>query len=161
MAVEQKYKTKHSVAAKKSIPVRIGQVFAFIGVFILIIAVTLFIMLKVICSYGASKNTFVTTVLESGQMKFLASLCLSESEIKEIINGTSLEQVGETNVNEGMISLPNQGGENPSGTDMSKIEVVEIAGLTYKATMMIIQDPSRVSVASVATGPSGPRRAFR
>lgn len=155
MAVEQKQRrsSKLPASAKTSIPVRIGQVFAFIGVFILIIAVTLFIMLKVICSYGASKNTFVTTVLESGQMKFLASLCLSESEIKEIINGTSLEQVGDTNVNEGMISLPQQGGENASNTDMSKIEIVEIAGLTYKATLMIIQDPSRVSVASVAKGP--------
>ena len=155
MAVEQRQKkgSKLPACARTSIPKKIGQVFAFIGVFILIIALTLFIMLKVICAHGASKNTFVTTVLESGQLKFLASLCLSESEIKEIVDGTSLEQVGDTKVNEGMISLPQQGGENAGNTDMSKIEIVEIAGLTYKATLMIIQDPSRVSVASVATGP--------
>lgn len=157
MAYEQRERgSKLPVSARTSIAKRIGQVFAFIGVFILIIAITLFIMLKVICSYGASKNTFVSTVLESGQMKFLASLVLSESEIQDIVNGTKLEEVGDVDINEGLINLPNQNGNGvgSEGVDMSKIEVIEIAGLTYKATLMIIQDPSRVSVTSVATGPN-------
>lgn len=157
MTVEEKEKqaSKLPAAAKTSVPKRIGQFFAFVGVFILIVAVTLFVMLKVICAYGASKNTFVTTVLETGQMKFLASLVLSESEIQEIIDGTKLEAVGDININEGMISLPLQGenGETPEGVDMSSIEIVEIAGLTYKATLMIIQDPSRVAVACTASAP--------
>lgn len=153
MAVKQKEKraSKLPAAARTSVPKRIGQVFAFIGVFVLIIAITLFLMLKIICAYGASKNTFATTVLESGQMKFLASLVLSESEIKEIIDKTSLEQVGDETVNEGMITLP-QFSENSSGESSGSIEIIDIAGLTYKATLMIIQDPSRVSIASVAKG---------
>ncbi len=129
-----------------------GRVFAFIGVFVLIIALTLFIMLKIICAYGSSKNTFVTTVLESGQMKFLASLVLSKDEIQEIVDKTSLEDVGDTNINEGMITLPQLGDDDPENNDLQEIEVVDIAGLTYKATLMIIHDPSRVSVTSVATG---------
>ncbi|MCH5203808.1 MAG: phosphodiester glycosidase family protein [Oscillospiraceae bacterium] len=156
MAVEQKEKkvSKLPAAARISVSKRIGQILAFVGVFILMIALTLFIMLKVICAYGASKNTFVTTVLESGQLKFLASLVLSENEIQEIVDGTKLGDVGDANINEGMISLPQQSlsGETPEGVDMSSIEIIEIAGLTYKATLMIIQDPSRVSVTSVATG---------
>ncbi len=157
MLLKEKYRRTSSVneklpeAAKLSVPKLIGKIFAFIGVFILIIAVTLFIMLKVICSYKASKSTFVTTVLESGQMKFLASLALPKSEIEEIINKTSLEDIGDTNINEGMITLP-QTNENVEGEDMQSIEIIEIAGLTYKATLMIVKDPSRVSIASTALG---------
>ncbi len=128
-----------------------GRVFAFIGVFVLIIVITLFIMLKIICAYGSSKNTFVTTVLESGQMKFLASLVLPKDEIQEIVDKTSLEDVENADINEGMITLP-QFGEDIPESEQNEIEVIDIAGLTYKGTLMIIRDPSRVSVASVATG---------
>ncbi len=130
-----------------------GRIFAFIGVFVLIIALTLYLMLKIICSYGSSKSAFVTTVLESGQMKFLPSLVMSKSEIQEIIDKTSLEDIGDANINEGMITVPNFGDDTPENNEVKNdIEVVDIAGLTYKATLMIIRDPSRVSVASIATG---------
>ncbi len=154
MSVKEKEKRTSKLPAaalKTSVPKKIGQVFAFIGVFLLIIAITLFLMLKIICAYGASKNTFATTVLESGQMKFLASLALSKDEIQEIVDKTSLVQVGDETVNEGMISLPDFSGSS-SGESSKDIEIIDIAGLTYKGTLMIIPDPSRVSVTSVATG---------
>lgn len=157
MAAENNREKKLPAAAfKTSVPKRIGQILAFVGVFILMIALTLFVMLKVICAYGASKTTFITTVLESGQMKFLASLVMSESEIQEIVDGTKLEDIGDVSINEGLITLPRPSidGEKPSEEeiDMSRIEIIEIAGITYKATLMIVQDPSRVSVATTALG---------
>lgn len=143
---------------------RTGQVFAFIGVFILVIALTLYLMLKVICAYGSSRTTLVTTLLESGSMKFLASICVSESEILEIVDGTKLGDVGDVTINEGMIKLPQNIGDNGDNNAVDKddngeaeeipdIEIIEIAGITYKATLMIIRDPSRVSVTSTAYGP--------
>lgn len=138
--------------------VKVGQVFMFVGVFVLITALTLFLMLKVICAYKAPKSTFVTTVLESGSLKFLASLCVSEEEIREIVNAASLEDFGDTTVNEGMITVPQQNvsGENSVTSDDKDderdIEIIDIAGLTYKATLMIVKDPSRVSVATTAYG---------
>ncbi len=133
----------------------IGRIFAFIGVFVIVVALTLFIMLKIICAYGSSKTTLVTTLLESGSLKFLASLCVSQSEIEEIIAGTSLEDIDDTDINEGMITVPNFSDDTTPENNEAKndIEIVDIAGLTYKATLMIIKDPSRVSVATTAYGP--------
>ena len=138
----------------KSAFAAVGKIFAFIGVFVIVVALTLFLMLKIICAYGSSKNTLVTTLLESGSLKFLASICVSESEIEEIIAGTSLEDVGDANINEGMITVPNFSDKTPDNNEVKNdIEIVDIAGLTYKATLMIIKDPSRVSVATTAYGP--------
>ena len=56
----------------------IGKVFSFIAVALGFILITLFLTLFIIC-HGPSKsarNLFVTTVLETGQLKFLASVFL-------------------------------------------------------------------------------------
>lgn len=143
-------------AAARSVAKRIAQVFTFIISFIIVISLTLFGMLKLICSYESSKSTFVTTVLESGSLKFLASLCVSKDEIQKIVNSTSLEELVDSTVNEEMITIPSQDEtteNNGSSDDERDIEIIDIAGLTYKATLMIVKDPSRVSVTTTAYGP--------
>ena len=138
----------------KNIFAGVGKFFAFIGVFVLIIVVTLFGMLKIISAYGSSRNTLVTTLLESGSLKFLASFCASQSEIEEIVAKTSLEAVGDANIDEELITVPQFGEDVPENNEVKKdIEIVDIAGLTYKGTLMIIKDPSRVSVSTTAYGP--------
>ncbi len=128
---------------------------AFLLTFILILAVTLYIMMQIFCRGSqSSRNTFITTVLETGQLKFLASLCLSEEEIAEVVNANSMKKLDESNVNEGLISVDNPvnipGSSENSGSD--EIEVVVIPGLTYTATLMIVPDPSRVSLATISQG---------
>ena len=53
----------------------IGRVLLVVLVTIVMLVGTLFIMIKRICSDSApaARNLFISTVLESGQMKFLAS----------------------------------------------------------------------------------------
>lgn len=133
----------------------IGLVFGYILTFAAILALTLYLMMKLICSGSeASRNTFVTTVLETGQMKFLASLCLSEEEISEIVNQNSLQEMSSDDINEGMITITDKGTEADIGvsdssaqTEEKPIEIINITGLTYKGTLMIVKDPSRVSLA--------------
>ncbi len=131
----------------------IGKALAFLITFIVILAATLFIMMQIFCHGStSSRNTFITTVLETGQLKFLASLCLSDEEIAAVVNANSMKQLADTNVNEGLITLENNtpGSSEDPASDAIEIEV--IPGLTYKATMMIVHDPSRLSLATICAG---------
>ena len=54
----------------------IGKFFGFIGVFLAVLLVTLYGTGLIFC-YGPSvhaRNLFITTILETGQMKFLAGM---------------------------------------------------------------------------------------
>ena len=113
--------------------------------------------MKVICSDEAAKTTFITTVLETGQMKFLASLALSEEEIAKVVAANSMNKMEDADVNEDLIKpIFNSAGEStvidPEYAAQPDIEIVEIAGLTYKGTLMIVKNPATVSVATIYQG---------
>lgn len=149
---KKKYKTHNTVLGV------IGKVLAFVMTFVVILLLTVYIMMQIFCKgSAASRSTFITTVLETGQMKFLASLCLSDEEIAEIVEANSMKTLEDSNVNEGLISLPGSDADNndntiPEDQKSDEIEIIEIPGLTYKATLMIVHDPSRVSLAAINTG---------
>lgn len=142
--------------AKKVIKT-VGKVFLFIITFVVILAITLFIMMKIFCLGSVStRNTFITTVLETGQLKFLASMCLSEEEIAEVVAQNSLKDMESADVNEGMITIPQFSDStadsgSSSAEQADDIEIIDIPGLSYKATLMIVKDPSRVSLAAINT----------
>ncbi len=149
----KKYKSKPPV-------VRIVlQALAFLMTFVVILLITVYIMMQIFCNSSvASRNTFITTVLETGQMKFLASLCLSDEEIAEVVNANSMKELTDSNVNEGLISIPeidydeNVDGTNAGAAVSEEIQIIDIPGLTYKGTLMIVPNPSRVSLATIYQG---------
>lgn len=113
-----------------------------------VLVVTLYLILASICGDAspAAKKMFVTTVLESGQMKFLASVVLSPEEIQELVNENSMKEF-DREIDSNLIDIPIQDeGTTEEGED---IEIVEIAGRTFRATLMIVKDPSRVSLATI------------
>ena len=136
-----------------------------------VVAVTLVLVINSFCNgtSPAAKKVFVTTILETGQLKFLASWFLSPEEIQEVVDSNSMEELndevntslivveaksnkssgasGQNSSSEGVIT-GSEGTKEPeeSGED---IEIVEIAGRTFFATMMIVKDPSRVSLATI------------
>ena len=65
----------------------IGRVLLVVLVTIVMLVGTLFIMIKRICSDSApaARNLFISTVLESGQMKFLASWFCTDAQINEVL----------------------------------------------------------------------------
>ena len=113
---------------------------SFVGVFLLMAVVTLYSVLLLIC-YGPStkaRNIFVTTFLETGALKFVVGLVLPDSKVQEVVNSNSLKEM-EQEVDTDLIDVMGASDE---------IEIHEISGSNFYATMMIIHDPSRVTVAT-------------
>ena len=118
--------------------------------FVAAVAVTLLISLNMFFSdkYPNVQQTFVTTVLETGQLKFLASIFLSSEEIQEIVDQNSMVAFN-VEVNTDLIQKDNFGSVGAEGEEGEPIEIVEVARSTFTGTMMIVKDPSRVSLASI------------
>lgn len=129
------------------------KILAFFLTGILILAASLLIAVKMICSEisPSAQRMFVTTLLETGQMKSIPSLFLSDEKIQEIVNTNSMESFDEE-VDDSLISVGSFGSIDIGGTgntEVKDIEVIEISGSTYYANLIIVKDPSRVSVASI------------
>lgn len=124
----------------------IGKFFSFIGILLLILLIVIYLMGLIFC-YGPSshaRNLFVTTILETGQMKFLVKLFMPNDKIQAIVNENSMssfdEEIDNTLINTDKIE------------DIDGIELVEITGSTYMAKMIIVNDPSRVKLATIYDG---------
>ncbi len=160
----------------KKISSYILKTLAFVGTTIGAVVILLVMSILLIC-HGPSmsaRQLFVTTVLETGQLKFLASVFLSEDEIQAMVNQNSMKPMDEdvdtsliqiavkqnTNVvnSNGSIALDdtsagNSPAQNTESTNTLQdphdgIEILPVSGRTFYGTMMIIEDPSRVSVAT-------------
>lgn len=120
----------------------IGKIFSFIGITLAVIIITLFLTIFLICHgpSASARNLFVTTILETGQLKFLASVFLSDSEISEIVSQNSLATMQEE-VDTGLITVD----EN---TEKELIEIHKVSGNNFEGTMMIVNDPSKISLAT-------------
>lgn len=141
----------------KRIGVVVGRVLLVFLVTIVILTGTLYIMLRKFCNgpSEAAKNLFVTTILETGQLKFLASLMCTEEEIQKIVNQNSME-VMNANVDTSLIMAASDQAEDQENApaeaeeefDENGIRIDEIAGRTFFAKMMVVKDPSQVCVGS-------------
>lgn len=131
----------------------VGTIFARVGIVLLttIVALVLilFIVLKMICSDISpnAKSMFVTTVLESGQLKFLASWFCSKEEIEEIVNANTMEKM-DTDIDPGTVIDKNdtENSDPDEVFDANGIRIEEISGRSFFAKMLIIKDPSQVKV---------------
>lgn len=128
----------------------IFRIFLILLTFIIITAGTVFISLKMICSdiSPKAKQTFVTTLLETGQLKFLASWFLSPDEIQELVNSNSMEVIEET-VDSALITIDSAVSNTEENAEANDIEVFKISGRTYEANLIKVKDPSRISLATI------------
>lgn len=138
-------------ALPKKILIGIGRGFLFLITFAVILALTLLICVKMICSdiSPTAKRVFVTTMLETGQLKFLASRFVSEEEIGEIVKANSMPEFNETVDASKIVIDSGVSSGDKKEEEVKDIEKVEISGKTFYATMLIVKDPSRLSVASI------------
>lgn len=129
---------------------------------LLVLVGTLYMAIGMICgdTSPAAKQMFVTTILETGQLKFLASWYLSPEEIQTLVDSNSMVSMEYKEVDTSMIVIG--GSQNsavgvetagmpdgvPSGEEQD-IEIVSIPGPTFFATLMIVKDPSRVSLTTI------------
>ena len=97
----------------------------------------------------AARDLFVSTILETGQMKFLASWYFSEDEILAITERNGMGKT-EENVNPDLIEIPTVDENNENQEfDIDGIELVEISGRSFFAKLLIINDPSRVKLSTI------------
>lgn len=118
---------------------------SFIGVFLATILVSVYCMGLIFC-YGPSKtarNLFVTTLLETGQMKFVVKLFMPDKRVQEIVDSNSMMAFTEEMDND-LIEL------DTKFTD--DVELINISGSTYQAKMIVVNDPSRVKLATIFDG---------
>lgn len=143
-------RNRRNIQPKKSVGKRIvsgvGKILATISVTILAIFLTLVMMIFLICHGPSERATelFATTFLETGQMKFIVSIFLSNNRIQEIVAKNSMsEMTAEVDTN--LIQIDDNAKENDTQQD---IELAYISGNTFSAKMLIIKDPSRVKIAT-------------
>lgn len=97
----------------------------------------------------AARDLFVSTILETGQMKFLASWYFSEDEILAITDRNGMGKT-EEDVNPDLIEIPTIDENNGNQEfDIDGIELVEISGRSFFAKLLIINDPSRVKLSTI------------
>ena len=132
----------------------IGRVLLVVLVTIVMLVGTLFIMIKRICSDSApaARNLFISTVLESGQMKFLASWFCTDAQINEVINANKMESM-DSDIDTSLINISSdtdtQTVDNNGEVeqfDGNGIRMVEISGRSFFGKMLIIKDPSQVKI---------------
>ena len=117
-------------------------------VFTTIIAIALALLITVSTIINgpseSARDTFVTTVLESGNLKFVAKIFLTPEQINEIVSKTSMKEM-DTHINEDLIETdtPVEGNFDENG-----VEIIELNGRSFHATLMIVADPSKVIVGS-------------
>lgn len=135
---------------KKKSPIQkvfgfLGKSLAVLGATMLAILISLILMITLICHGPSKKATelFATTFLETGQMKFIVSMFLSNERIQEIVNNNSMSEMA-IEVNTNLINVDS----NNENTNSNDIELVQISGNTFQAKMLIIKDPSRVKLAT-------------
>ena len=120
----------------------IGRFFAWLGVTLVGILVILVLCINLIV-HGPSpeaKNLFVTTMLETGQMKWVVGLFLSPEEVQEIVNHNAMIPIAEDSDPEAIDT------GDTAEIDRSLITIDKVEGDNFTATMMVVNDPSRVFV---------------
>ncbi len=117
---------------------------------VILIGMTAYATLWIFCKgpSDAARDLFVSTILETGQMKFLASWFFSKEEIMEITQHNAMVQI-EENVDKELISVEDLVDKENEEFDINGIEIIELSGRSFYAKLMIINDPSRVKLSTI------------
>lgn len=137
----------------------IGRTMAIIGTTLAAVFISLYSMLWIFC-HGPSKsarNLFVSTILETGALKFLAGWYFDDEEILEITSNNNMIH-NDNEVDTDLIDIPDNKGDEEDdkpdtpeeeGFDENGIKIVEISGRSYYGKMLIVKEPSRVGLATI------------
>lgn len=126
---------------KKTLSI-IGKVFSFLGITLGMVFIALVLTITLIC-HGPSesaKELFATTILETGQLKFLANVFLSKVELQKIVDKNSLQDMDDE-VDKNLINTE-------GNKEKELIEIHNVSGDGFEGTMMVVNDPSKISLAT-------------
>ncbi len=93
-------------------------------------------------------DLLVNTVLETSALKFVPYIYFSEEEVAEIVARNAVKAIDEeTDTSLVVIDRTPKAEGEASDVEEKDIELVEVNGATYHGYMMIVKDPSRVTLA--------------
>ena len=130
----------------------IGRIFLVLGSFIVVTALGAHLTLYTICNgpSESAKQMFVTTMLETGALKFLAKWYFSEEEIEQYTQSNGMiHNDAEVDTDLIVISDDPEASDTAEEFDENGIRIDEITGRTFFAKMMVIKDPSRVTSTTI------------
>lgn len=130
----------------KKIKQLISHILITVLTIIVLLLVFLFSCTTMIC-YGpspAARDLFVNTVMETSALKFMARIYFSEEEIADI-QASNTAQVYDIITDTDSVTIT--ASENKEET--ADITVEDVKGATFIGKMMIVNDPSRIYVATV------------
>ena len=118
----------------------IGRFFATLGVTLVLLVATVVVIVMMIVKGPSqeARKLFVTTLLETGNMKWAVGLFLPQDEIQAIVDSNAMGTI-EENTDPELIEINDE-------LDMSEIKIDRIEGDNFSAIMMVVNDPSRVFV---------------
>lgn len=98
------------------------------------------------------RRIYVSTLLETGNMKFAAGIFLNEDELNEVISSVSMADM-DVDLDTSMIDTSKSEAGDNEDTDEEKvpldtITLETIAGRTFTANVMTVYDPSRIFCAT-------------
>ena len=129
----------------KKILGRIGIVFG--ATLVIVLAAFLTMIYMVVKGPSTQvRDLFVTSMKETSAGGILADIFLSKEEVETILAQNSMQVSGGITIetNKDMIQIPG----NNEDTEQPDIEIVDVYGPLYRGKMMIVKDPSKVSVGS-------------
>lgn len=149
-----KMKKKKKKRKKLTIGTVIARIFIVLGITLLATLIfvlgAVFILLK-----GPSKQAtrlFALSCHETSAMKWVPGIFLSDAEYNAILNPTAKQD----NFNELQMSMAYKNSDLQINSDTGDapqkktgIEIVDIKGATYKGKLMIVYDPSKVTIGSI------------
>lgn len=96
---------------------------------------------------NTARNLFVNSAMESSAGKFMATMFLSDEKIAQIRKDNSVvasDDITDTS----LINIGTNETDTADGDDNDEdgIQIIDISNDTYKGKMMIVKDPSRVTV---------------
>jgi exopolysaccharide biosynthesis protein len=119
-----------------------GKIFSFIFLTILFLFLNIILMFNMFCNGPSlrARRLFATTLLETGQMKFIVNYFIPKEEIIAIVNENSLKEMS-SEVDTELIHVNKEDNE-------TFIKIEKVSGNNFAGTMMIIKDPTKISLAT-------------
>lgn len=125
----------------------IGRFFAVLGTTVLSVLILLLGITYLFCKGPSvtARNMFTTSMMETSALKFVPRIFLAEEEVNAILKSNLVFQPDTSTDTD--IPFEDRNESIPPET----IELLDITGPTYTGKLMIVHDPSRVSVATIPT----------
>lgn len=140
---------------KLTVGIVIGRIFAVLGLTILMVAIFAVGLVTILTKGPSSeaKKIFTMSAQETSAIKWLPKLFMSEEEFNNIMNPPAVVDDYVELPYDTSVTITTSGNndveDNGISEDIPVVEVVDILGSSYKGKLMIIRDPSRVTVGAI------------